>query len=475
MRVRALGSHRGRSLAHHFVVDYAYGYGDVKAVVGHNWVGKFLAIGLLHPGIWTSPRADAQSPVTGRLPPTEGFTMVCWPGRFAAAGVVLLAWASGTPRAAERVDRYVVISSGNKVGVLTATTRGPEVEIDGRIDQNGRGQKLRERLRIGPRDVPVEWETHGTSEMGAKVDERFQVKSGRAIWKTLNDAGSAEGADGALYLPNDSTSWSLGVLARAALAAGGSVRALPSGRVQATRLRPVQVGGSQGLATTAYALSGYALSPDFVLLADDGRLVAYVADGYVLVEDRFATEYGALSAIARDLDRELLSKLAGDLSHHYPEPIYLQNVRVFDSASARLGDPATVVVYDGRVVGVRADAAPPQGATIFDGGGGALLPGLHDLLAHMWSWAGPMHLAAGVTSVRDRGNDNDTLLAFTARMDLGEIVGPAWRAPVSSRAKAPTRPVVGSWSTASGARTRTAPTASEQPCPSPERRPRQSR
>jgi imidazolonepropionase-like amidohydrolase len=186
----------------------------------------------------------------------------------------------------------------------------------------------------------------------------------------------------------------------------------------------VQVGGPGGVAATAYALAGYAISPDFVLLADDGRLVAYVADGFVMAEERFASEFDALSALARDLDHGMLSRLAHDLAHRLPGPIYLTNVRVFDSVQARLGERTTVVVYGDRIVGVRPDAPPPAGATVIDGQGGTVLPGLHDMHAHMWTWAGPMHLAAGVTSVRDPGNNNEALLAMTARMDAGELLGP---------------------------------------------------
>jgi imidazolonepropionase-like amidohydrolase len=104
--------------------------------------------------------------------------------------------------------------------------------------------------------------------------------------------------------------------------------------------------------------------------------------------------------------------------------VYLRNVRVFDSAGGRLGPPTTVVVYGERIAAVRPDAVPPDGATAIDGQGGALLPGLHDLHAHMWAWAGPLHLAAGVTSVRDPGNDNDALLALTADVDAGLVPGP---------------------------------------------------
>jgi hypothetical protein len=61
---------------------------------------------------------------------------------------------------------------------------------------------------------------------------------------------------------------------------------------------------------------------------------------------------------------------------------------------------------------------------VIDGEGWALLPGLHDLHSHSYDWGGPLHLAAGVTSTRDPGNDNAVLLALAPRIDAGELLGP---------------------------------------------------
>lgn len=354
----------------------------------------------------------------------------------------VLAWPSaGLGADRGRVNRYIIMSNREKVGFTVATTLGDVVEVDYRIDNNGRGPKIRERLRIGPGGLPTEWELRGTSEAGAKVEERFTSRGGRASWKTLNDEGTAAGARGAMYLPNDWTVWDLGLFARAALAAGGTVPTLPSGNLTATRLRPVRVGGPGGVAATAYALGGYAFSPDIVLLAKDGRLVAYVADGFTMAEERFAGEFDALSALARDLDREMLSRLAREAQHRSSGPIYLENVRVFDSVRARLGEPTTVVVFGDRIASIHADVLPPPGATVIDGAGGTVVPGLYDMHSHMSTWSGPMHLAAGVTSVRDPGNNNESLLAMTARMDAGQLLGPRisrlgfleGRSPFSSR------------------------------------------
>lgn len=59
-----------------------------------------------------------------------------------------------------------------------------------------------------------------------------------------------------------------------------------------------------------------------------------------------------------------------------------------------------------------------------DAAGRAAIPGLHDMHAHLTPSSALMYLAAGVTEVRDMGNDNTALEALTAAIDEGRMIGP---------------------------------------------------
>src|SRR5262249_38668645 len=52
------------------------------------------------------------------------------------------------------------------------------------------------------------------------------------------------------------------------------------------------------------------------------------------------------------------------------------------------------------------------------------LPGLWDMHVHLSPNDGLLHLAAGVTSVRDLANDNDALLKMKHDFDAGTEIGP---------------------------------------------------
>jgi imidazolonepropionase-like amidohydrolase len=57
-----------------------------------------------------------------------------------------------------------------------------------------------------------------------------------------------------------------------------------------------------------------------------------------------------------------------------------------------------------------------------DARGGVLLPGLFDMHAHVGRWDGLLQLGAGVTTVRDMGNENETLQQLMAQEQAGRLL-----------------------------------------------------
>ena len=91
-----------------------------------------------------------------------------------------------------------------------------------------------------------------------------------------------------------------------------------------------------------------------------------------------------------------------------------------------IGD-AAVIVRGGRIVaaGPRAKVRVPHGARIINTTGATMLPGLWDMHTHyaQAEW-GPIYLAAGVTTVRDVGNQLDFLLGARQAIASGRGIGP---------------------------------------------------
>jgi len=342
------------------------------------------------------------------------------------ANRVLLACALFASTAASAATRkYVVLASGRDVGSMTVTTSGSQVGIDWRIDDNGRGPKIKERVELGPKGIPVRWDLEGTTDAGAKVKESFAVEKGVARWKSLDDEGESRTARWPVYVPNNSSPWALGACLRALLAAPDRrVHALPSADLRVEKVRQVRIGeGKIAAAYTAWSIWGLDVVPAFVLAGKEGSFEGYLAPGFVVVDERFANRFDELSRLAQDMSAGSLRRLTANVSHRFPGPVYLTHARVLDVSTGLVGESTTVAVFGERIVSIRPEA-PPAGAVTIDAAGGTLLPGLHDLHAHSNDWGGALHLAAGVTRTRDPGNDNDVLLALTARIESGEVLGP---------------------------------------------------
>ena len=89
-----------------------------------------------------------------------------------------------------------------------------------------------------------------------------------------------------------------------------------------------------------------------------------------------------------------------------PTALAFTNVRVFDGE--RVIPRATVVVEGDRITAVGADARAPEGATIVDGTGKTLLPGLVDAHTHAFGDALAEALAFGVTTELEMFGDHET-------------------------------------------------------------------
>jgi imidazolonepropionase-like amidohydrolase len=111
--------------------------------------------------------------------------------------------------------------------------------------------------------------------------------------------------------------------------------------------------------------------------------------------------------------------------------VAITHVTLIDVISGVARPDVTVVVRGDRIESV-GQAAPPKGATLVDGRGKFLIPGLWDMHVHL-SWtrpsALPLLIANGVTSVRDLASSLPELDSWRTKIDAGILVGPRiWRA-----------------------------------------------
>ena len=295
---------------------------------------------------------------------------------------------------------------------------------------NGRGPDIEEDIALAPDGSFKSYRQTGKTTYGAILDERFSISGKRASWQSPAERGSQALTEPAVYLPGYGSPETTAIIVRATQKAGGRLAALPGGELRSERLATARVGPAGGERDVAlFAILGSGLQPDYVWLeaGDDMPPVRQhqrrrQPPGGRRLRGR---DTGARAHPAGCGDEDTSTSLAKKHTQALPQPILIRNVRVFDTKSASLGEPADVYVNEGRIAAIYPAGSPAKDpATVIDGAGRALLPGLFDMHSHEDAWNAALQIAGGVTSSRDMGNDNDYLARLKADIAAGRAIGP---------------------------------------------------
>jgi hypothetical protein len=330
--------------------------------------------------------------------------------------------------AATAPQSLVLIANGENVGHLKATADGDTYEVDYHVDNNGRGPKHHETIVLGEHALPLAWSVTGTSLMGGQVAERYQWRDGVAEWSSQADSGRRPQPRPALYITNDSSPWAMWTYAKALLAAPQhALDVLPSGRMQLELVGTLALQGQAGappLQARLLRLSGLDLEPHYLAVDADDALLADIDDDAVAIRDGYQAQVATIADAVKAQQFAHAQALQRQLAHPLTRGLWLRNVHVFDPVNGLRSDAVNLHVADGHIVSMDARWQPAPGDSVYDGNGGTVIPGLHDMHSHSTLSSGLWYLAAGVTNTRDMGNDNTFLLDLTARIERGEIAGP---------------------------------------------------
>jgi len=230
-----------------------------------------------------------------------------------------------------------------------------------------------------------------------------------------------------IYLAQSSSPWANGIYARALLkTADKQLPALPGGVLRLEKGETLTVQGKDGpLEVTRYDLIGINLDPETILLDANDNLFADVDASSILVRAGYEGEQKRLRDMAAAWTSQRFVKIEHEVAHHYAGPIRIRNVRLFDPKTSALTPPVAVLVQ-GRVIAAvePLDSPATPGETTIEGAGGTLIAGMYEMHAHLGSSDALLDVAAGITTVRDMGNDNAVLDKLVDQIDSGTIGGP---------------------------------------------------
>lgn len=347
-------------------------------------------------------------------------------------GLCLIAMASaGQTSAAENGNeiRYSVVLMGNKAGFETSHRNADgSFELYYEFNDRGRGPKITERISLDKDGLPIEIESSGNDYMKDPVQERFSLRGGHATWKNRAEQGEKAVSGKAFYVSLSGVQEETAFLAKALLAAGGRLPLLPAGEaaIEKRSVLKIEVNG-QARSLTQYAISGLDFAPTPIWLDQDGSFFAFLMGSWgSIIREGWEPATDTLLKSQEDFDKRRAADLASRLARKPSGPVAFIHANVFDSESALAHPHSTVVISGNKIQAAGEDGKVeiPKGAEVIDVSGKMLMPGLWDMHVHLGPNDGLLHMAAGVTSVRDLANDMDSLMAMRARFDAGTEIGP---------------------------------------------------
>jgi hypothetical protein len=324
--------------------------------------------------------------------------------------------------------RYQISISGKPAGFATTKAVGENTSLYAyEFNDRGRGPQITSQVTVDAHGIPLRIDTTGHDYWKKPVDEHFLLDGGKATWSNSAEKGEHGGERHNVYLALESVPQQIEILARAALAGRGRVGLVPDGEVTIEKVADADAQGP-GFRRPVhlYAITGLGFAPSYVWLDEKHTLFA-TTDGWTsVILDGWASAFPALSKVQdgavltreRALAKRLMVRPSGEL--------VIRNARLFDSETGEVRPGMTVVVSGDRITRVARDAdySPPDSAAIIAARGRLLMPGLWDMHVHLTSDDGLLHIAAGVTTVRDMANDIDMLNELRRQWDAGETIGP---------------------------------------------------
>src|SRR5439155_18888869 len=326
--------------------------------------------------------------------------------------------------------RYTVLLAGRPAGVRTCW-----VAADGarhfffEFNDRGRGPRLVEEVSLGADGIVSHVTILGHGYYKDSVEEQFRRARDSAWWKNQAETGATRVAAPGFYVSFNGVPEETALLARALLRAPHQrLPLLPAGEATIERVDSLRESANgETKVAVLYLVNGVGLTPVPVWLDGSGALVGSGAPGwFFIVRAGWESVVPRLERAQEGAAALRRTQLARTLAHRPAGIFAIRHARLFDAESKTARAGMTILITGNRISAVGADRTTtvPAGAEVVDATGKTVVPGLWDMHVHLSPDDGLLHIAAGVTTVRDMANDIDLLREMRQAFDTGGVVGP---------------------------------------------------
>ena len=324
---------------------------------------------------------------------------------------------------------YTISSTAGKHGDIWSWT-APDGEAAYRMSMSLRGWITEDDALItsGADGRPTKIAIRGYTDQGDATEDFNVDGNGVAHWKTSVDAGSGPFA-GKRYSTYGGPFLASELDVNALVAAGDKgIDLLPSGHATINIGDPVQIDGPQGQKTVKLAfIKGLGFSPSPVWLDADNRFFGNAGVISILPEG-----FEKAGPKLKDVQDQATAAMVRDVAHKFlapanRTPTLVDHVLMFDSVAGTYLPDQAVLIADGKVaaVGPAGTLMVPAGATVIDGRGKTILPGLWDSHQHVGDdWNLLQNVATGMTNYRSPGSMIDEALSIYKRRAAGDVLAP---------------------------------------------------
>lgn len=317
---------------------------------------------------------------------------------------------------------YEVVFRGKPAGVYEKLqTGGNSYHYRYHYTDRGRGPDLTEEVILSNKGYIKEQSISGVNYRKAPVNESFMAKGTSATW--INPMGQSSGDfDGEkLYFRFNGSPAVYETLVQLLLTSKNrKVELYPKGQAELVQKFPFTL--SNGISVDLIMVKGLDMNPTYLWVMGDS-MVASISGNLHVVRDDLKPLRLELKKIQDNVEDNYLIGVTKELTHKIEKAV-IKNVNVL-TPTGNVLEKQDVLIDDGiiKTLSPANSETFDEDAREIDGSNKTLMPGMFDMHTHNGKFRGILHIAGGVTSVRDLAN-NKQLKHLAHQFNTNEIIGP---------------------------------------------------